>query len=331
VTIDAAAVPAAAEPLLEVRDLVRHFHGKRRRTFGRRTVVRAVDGVSLNIAAGETLGLVGESGCGKSTVGKVILAILAPTAGRVCYRGRELGALPREVLRRRIQMIFQDPLGALDPRMRVGDQICEPLAIFEIGTPADRRHAACEMLDRMGLKAHMFTRYPHELSGGQQQRVVIARALMLQPDLVVCDEPISALDVSIKAQVVNLLARLQERLGLTYLFISHDLSVVRHICHRIAVMYLGQVVETAQRDDLFAGPLHPYTRALISAVPVPDPDVRRHRIILAGEPPSPIDPPSGCRFHTRCPSAGPVCAEVAPVVRTVGSGHTVACHFAGSA
>ncbi len=325
------ASPIAEFPLLEVRDLVRHFRGKRRRPFGRPTVVRAVDGVSLSLAPGETLGLVGESGCGKSTVGKVILDILPPTAGRVLYRGSDTGMLARAELRRRIQMIFQDPLGALDPRMRIGDQVAEPLAIFDVGTPAERRQAAGEMLERMGLKRHMVARYPHELSGGQQQRVVIARALMLKPDLVVCDEPISALDVSIKAQVINLLSRLQQQLGLAYLFISHDLSAVRHICHRIAVMYLGRVVETAVREDLFARPLHPYTRALISAVPVPDPSVRRRRIILNGEPPSPIDPPNGCRFHPRCPSARASCADVAPSVRTVETGHTVVCHFPGDA
>ena len=329
-TTDPAA--ATAEPsLLEVRDLVRHFRGKRRRPFGRPTVVRAVDGVSLSLASGETLGLVGESGCGKSTVGKVILDILPPTAGCVFYRGRDTRAQARADLRRRIQMIFQDPLGALDPRMRIGDQVAEPLAIFGIGTPAERRQTAAEMLERMGLKRHMVARYPHELSGGQQQRVVIARALMLKPDLVVCDEPISALDVSIKAQVINLLAGLQQQLGLAYLFISHDLSAVRHICHRIAVMYLGRVVETAPREDLFARPLHPYTRALISAVPVPDPSVRRRRTILSGEPPSPIDPPNGCRFHPRCPSARASCANVAPSVRTVENGHTVMCHFPGDA
>lgn len=320
------------ETVLEARDLVRHFRGKRRGLLGQRTIIRAVDGVSFTLHQGETLGLVGESGCGKSTVGKVVLNILPPSSGRVLYRGRDITALKpseKSPLRREMQMIFQDPLGALDPRMRIGDQICEPLTIFRVGTKEDRKQAACEMLDTMGLKTHMYMRYPHEMSGGQQQRVVIARALILRPKVVICDEPISALDVSIKAQVINLLSKLQDRLGLAYLFISHDLSAVRHICNRIAVMYLGQVVEMAEREELFSNPLHPYSRALISAVPVPDPSVRRHRIILQGEPPSPIDPPSGCRFHTRCPSAKPKCAEVAPPVQTVGSGHTVACHFAG--
>ncbi|MEW6335015.1 MAG: oligopeptide/dipeptide ABC transporter ATP-binding protein [Thermodesulfobacteriota bacterium] len=323
-----------AEVVLETRDLVRHFQGKRRHFLGRKTTIRAVDGVSFTLHQGETLGLVGESGCGKSTVGKVILNILQPTSGRVFYRGRDISALKAAAepsLHREMQMIFQDPLGALDPRMRVGDQICEPHAIFRIGTEKDRKQAACEMLDLMGLKAHIYTRYPHELSGGQQQRVVIARALILRPKVVVCDEPISALDVSIKAQVINLLSKLQDMLGVAYLFISHDLSAVRHICSRIAVMYLGQVVEMAERTDLFSTPLHPYSKALISAVPVPDPSVRRNRIILTGEPPSPIDPPSGCRFHTRCPIAQPVCSEVVPSLRTFGNGHTVLCHFPGEA
>lgn len=323
-----------AEAILETRDLVRHFQGKRRHFLGQKTIIRAVDGVSFTLHQGETLGLVGESGCGKSTVGKVVLDILQPTNGRVFYRGRditELKAAEKSPLRREMQMIFQDPLGALDPRMRVGDQICEPCAIFRIGSKTDQKQAACEMLDMMGLKAHIYTRYPHELSGGQQQRVVIARALILRPKVVICDEPISALDVSIKAQVINLLSKLQDRLGLAYLFISHDLSAVRHICNRIAVMYLGQVVEMAERGDLFSNPLHPYSRALISAVPVPDPTVRRKRIILTGEPPSPIDPPSGCRFHTRCPSAKPLCAEVVPSLRSFGNGHTVSCHFPGGA
>jgi oligopeptide/dipeptide ABC transporter ATP-binding protein len=322
------------EAVLETRDLVRHFRGKRRGLLGQRTIIRAVDGVSFILHQGETLGLVGESGCGKSTVGKVILNILPPTSGRVFYRGRDIAALKAgrtSPLRREMQMIFQDPLGALDPRMRIGDQICEPLAIFRVGTEKDRAQAACEMLDMMGLKAHMYTRYPHELSGGQQQRVVIARALILRPKVVICDEPISALDVSIKAQVINLLSKLQDVLGLAYLFISHDLSAVRHICDRIAVMYLGQVVEMAAREDLFSTPLHPYSRALISAVPVPDPSARRNRIILKGEPPSPIDPPRGCRFHTRCPSARAKCADVEPLVQTVEHGHTVTCHFPGDA
>jgi len=320
------------EALLETRDLVRHFWGKRRHLLGKKTIIRAVDGVSFMLHQAETLGLVGESGCGKSTVGKMILNILPPTEGRVFYRGCDITALKsaeKFPLRREMQMIFQDPLGALDPRMRIGDQICEPLAIYRIGTKRDRRQAACEMLDMMGLKPHMVTRYPHELSGGQQQRVVIARALILRPKLVICDEPISALDVSIKAQVINLLARLQDMLGLAYLFISHDLSAVRHICHRIAVMYLGQVVEMAEREDLFSNPLHPYSKALISAVPVPDPSVPRNRIILKGEPPSPIDPPRGCRFHARCPFAKPKCVEAVPPVQSVGKGHTVACHLLG--
>jgi len=320
-------------PLLAVRDLSRHFALRGRRWWAPPLQVRAVDGVSFAIAAGETLSLVGESGCGKTTTGRLVLGIERPSSGTVSFNGKTVGSRQDAAWRTRrrdLQMVFQDPLGALDPRMSVGSQIAEPLDIHGIGSVESRQAATAEMLDAVSLPRAMAARYPHELSGGQQQRVVVARALMLKPQLVVCDEPVSALDVSVQAQVVNLLARLQAERGLAYLFISHDLKVVRHISHRVAVMYLGRIVELATRDALFDRPQHPYTQALIAAVPVPDASRRRPRTQLKGDPPSPVAPPPGCRFHTRCPRASAQCAEIMPLLREMESGHHVACHHPGA-
>jgi len=317
-------------PLLQVSDLCRYFRIKSQRLFGQHDNVQAVDGISFSINEGETLGLVGESGCGKSTTGRLVLGILPPTAGKILFEGRDIATFEPEewrATRLDLQMIFQDPLSALDPRMTIGAQIREGLDIHELGTIEERNHKVEEMLDAVVLPRSLAQRYPHELSGGQQQRVVIARALILEPRLIVCDEPVSALDVSVQAQIVNLLSDLQQRFNVAYLFISHDLSVVRHISGRIAVMYLGQIVEEADRDDLFDHPRHPYTRALLSAIPVPDPRVKRDRMILKGDPPSVINPPSGCRFHTRCPFAKPLCSERVPALKAMGSNHRVACHL----
>ena len=318
-----------AEPLLRVTNLVRHFRQEREKLFGQAGRVHAVDGVSFDIAAAETLALVGESGCGKTTVGRVVLGLDEPTSGEVSFAGRPVHALrPREwrAQRQALQMVFQDPLGALDPRMPVGRQIREPLEIHRIGTAQSRAEKVAEMLAAVGLGPDLAARYPHELSGGQQQRVNVARALIVNPQLIVCDEPVSALDVSVQAQVVNLFAAIQRERGVAYLFISHDLKVVRHLAHRVAVMYLGQIVEIAPRESLFERPRHPYTRALIAAVPVPDPDQRRSRALVRGDPPSPIDPPFGCRFHTRCPLAEPICAAQTPPLEVIEGEHRVACH-----
>jgi oligopeptide/dipeptide ABC transporter ATP-binding protein len=322
---------AQSPPLLEVRDLVRHFRIGARALFRRPETVRAVDGVTFRLDAGETLGLVGESGCGKSTTGRLVLGIDRPTSGEIRFDGRSVDRLPAKDWRRMrcdMQMVFQDPYGALDPRISAARQIREPLDIHGIGTPEERSAQVDDMLDAVRLPRPLRDRYPHELSGGQQQRVVIARALVLRPKLLVCDEPVSALDVSVQAQVVNLLAALQRQFGMAYLFISHDLKIVRHICRRVAVMYLGEIVETADRKELFDRPAHPYTQSLISAIPVPDPAVSRTRILLKGDPPSPIRMPSGCRFHTRCPFAEAICAEQKPALREVGPRHHAACHFA---
>ena len=324
------------ETLLEVRGLQTHFQvGTKGVIFGIGAVkqtVQAVDGVDLEIMRGETLGLVGESGCGKSTLGYTILQLEQATSGEVIYDGQSLVGLKRnelQAVRRKMQIIFQDPYSALDPRMTIGNAIAEPLRVHEIVPRDEIQDRVEELLTTVGLNPYFKNRYPHEFSGGQQQRIVIARALSVEPEFIVCDEPISALDVSIQAQIINLLEELQDKFGLTYLFISHDLRVVRHISDRVAVMYLGKIVEQADQDDLHSNPLHPYSQALLSSVPVWDPNAAkdRKRIILEGDVPSPIDPPSGCRFRTRCPIAQPSCADSLPLLREVKENHWVACHL----
>jgi oligopeptide transport system ATP-binding protein len=326
------APPAQAAPLLQVENLTMHFpiyKGVIRRQVG---VIKAVDGINFDIRKGETLGLVGESGCGKSTVGRCILRLYTPTAGRILFDGTDLATLHGEKLRRarpRMQMIFQDPQACLNPRMTVGSIISEPLDEHRAATGKAKRERVQELLDAVGMNPRFADRYPHEFSGGQRQRIGIARALALEPEFIVCDEPIAALDVSIQAQVVNLLEDLQKKLDLTYLFISHDLSMVRHIADRVAVMYLGKVVELAPRDALYSSPQHPYTKALLSAVPIPNPAVeaKRKRIILTGDVPSPARPPAGCRFCTRCPVAIDKCRSVEPEWRALPGGRHVACHL----
>jgi peptide/nickel transport system ATP-binding protein len=322
--------------LLEVKGLEVHFPITEGLLFERRVgAVQAVDGVDLEIERGETLGLVGESGCGKSTASKAILRLVEPTAGSVTFDGQEvtkLGGEDLRRLRRRMQMIFQDPYSSLDPRQSVASILSEPIRIHDLerdGGSVDGR--VRELLEVVGLPAEAGSRYPHEFSGGQRQRIGIARALAVRPDLIIADEPVSALDVSIQAQVINLLEELQEEFGLTYLVVAHDLAVVRHISDQIAVMYLGKIVEVAPSDQLYETPLHPYTIALLSAIPIPDPDVelKRRRILLSGDLPSPASPPPGCRFHTRCPYRQPSrCHDEEPVLRQLGTGHTVACHWA---
>jgi oligopeptide transport system ATP-binding protein len=321
-----------AEVLLRVSDLKMHFpiyRGVFQRQVG---AVRAVDGISFDVFRGETLGLVGESGCGKSTTGRTILQLYKPTAGEVNFDGSDLIKLHGEDLRkmrRKMQMIFQDPYASLNPRMTVAQIVGEPLIAHNVATGREIEERVKHLLEIVGLNPSFVSRYPHEFSGGQRQRIGVARALALQPSFIICDEPISALDVSIQAQVVNLLEELQEQFNLTYLFIAHDLSMVRHISKRVAVMYLGVIVELASRDELYSSPLHPYTQALLSAVPVPDPilDAQRKRILLEGDVPSPANPPSGCRFRTRCPIAEAICAESRPDFREVKPGHFVACHL----
>ena len=324
-----------AEPLLRVEDLKVHFPITAgllaRREIGR---VRAVDGVSLTVAAGETLGLVGESGCGKSTTGLAILRMQPVTGGRIVFEGTDITHTSQNDLRpvrRRMQMVYQDPYGSLNPRMTVADIVAEPLVVHNVGDRASRRDRTAALLDLVGLRPEMASRYPHEFSGGQRQRIGIARALALEPALLICDEPVSALDVSIQAQVVNLLAGLQARLGLSMIFIAHDLAVVRHVSDRIAVMYLGRIVEVATRDQLHARPLHPYTRALLAAIPIPSPAIEaaRERIVVTGEVPSALNPPSGCRFHTRCPNAMERCRVEDPAPTTMEDGQVVSCHLYG--
>jgi len=333
-----AAAPAAApmnetrEPLLRVRGLKKYFPITSGIIFQRETgAVKAVDDINFEVYAGETLGIVGESGCGKSTMGRTVLQLYRPTAGTVTFEGTELSTLKGEELRkmrRRMQMIFQDPYASLNPRMTVGRIIAEPLKVHNVGSAKEQQERVQYLLERVNLNPYFVNRYPHEFSGGQRQRIGIARALALNPSFIVCDEPISALDVSIQAQVVNLLQDLQGEFGLTYLFIAHDLSMVRHICDRVAVMYLGKIVEVAPSDELYSNPLHPYTQALLSAVPVPDPMVerKRQRIILKGDVPSPANPPVGCNFNTRCPVAIDVCFQIEPALEEVRPGHFVACH-----
>ncbi|HSV33565.1 MAG TPA: dipeptide ABC transporter ATP-binding protein [Pyrinomonadaceae bacterium] len=309
--------------LVRVRGLVKHFPVE-----GSLDVLRAVDGVSFEIFRGETLGLVGESGCGKSTAGRCLLRLIEPTEGEIAFDGRDvttMGKRDLRELRREMQIIFQDPHASLNPRMKIGDIIAEPLVIHKIGTKPERRERVAELLRRVKLDPGYATRYPHEFSGGQLQRIGVARALALNPKLIVADEPVSALDVSVQAQVVNLLQDLQKELGLTYLFISHGLAVVEHISTRVAVMYLGRIVEVADAVDLYKNPLHPYTRALLSAIPVPDPKAKRDRIILKGDVPTARNPPSGCRFRTRCPLAIDECARIDPELRELSPGHSVAC------
>jgi oligopeptide transport system ATP-binding protein len=319
--------------LLKVEDLAVHFPMAVGGLLHRRHVpLKAVDGVSFELRAGETLGIVGESGCGKSTLGRAVLRLIEPSAGRVVWLGDDLGTLDAEALRRHrraMQIVFQDPLASLNPRMTVGDIIAEPLITHERHLASDEVKARVqEMLAKTGLLPQMINRYPHEFSGGQCQRIGIARAMILGPRLIVCDEPVSALDVSIQAQIVNLLMHLQRAFDLSLLFISHDLSVVRHISHRILVLYLGRMMELADRDSLYRTPRHPYTRALISAVPIPDPKLERHkrRIVLTGDVPSPLDPPSGCAFRTRCPLAIDRCAREVPPIEQIAPDHQVACH-----
>jgi oligopeptide transport system ATP-binding protein len=323
---------AAGSAILEVRDLVKHFpvrRGMLSRVTGR---VRAVDGVSFTIGAGETLALVGESGSGKTTTGRCILRLHEPTSGEVRFDGVDLLALaPRDMrrMRRQIQVIFQDPFGSLNPRMRVGTIVREPLEIHRLGSGrAERDATVARLLTRVGLDPAMMRRYPHEFSGGQRQRIGVARALALRPRLIVADEPVSALDVSVQAQVINLLIDLQQEYGVAYLFIAHDLALVERIAHRVAVMYLGRIVEVAPVGEIFKNPLHPYTKALLQAIPVPDPDRTRERTVLRGDPPSPADPPPGCRFHTRCPVAVDDCPRVDPPLVEVSPGHRAACHLA---
>ncbi len=311
------------DTLISVRGLVKHFPVE-----GSDDVVRAVDGVSFDIFAGETLGLVGESGCGKSTVGRCLLRLIEPTAGEVIFAGQDVLSLDKKhlrALRREMQIIFQDPYASLNPRMKVGDIIAEPLVIHNQGTKSERRDRVAALLRRVGLDPNYMNRYAHEFSGGQRQRIGVARTLALNPKLIVADEPVSALDVSVQAQVVNLLQELQEEFNLTYLFISHGLAVVEHISTRVAVMYLGRIDEIADAAELYARPLHPYTQALLSAIPIPDPRQKRNRIILQGDVPTPINPPSGCRFRTRCPLAIEECAHIDPELREVAPGHHVAC------
>jgi len=322
---------ANASPILEVRDLKKYFpiqRGLFSRTVGH---VKALDGISFDVHAGEVLGLVGESGCGKTTAGRCILQLIQPTSGSVKFEGQELVGLPRRQmrpLRKRMQIVFQDPYSSLNPRLTVGSILREALTTHKLAKGRAANDRVAELLTRVGLSPSHAVRYPHEFSGGQRQRIGIARALAVDPRLIVADEPVSALDVSIQAQVVNLLRDLQRQLRLTYIFVAHDLSVVKHISDRVAVMYLGMIAELAPSAELYRNPRHPYTVSLLSAIPIPDPDRRRNRIVLKGDVPSPANPPSGCRFHTRCYMAQPVCREEVPLLRQIAPGHWSACHFA---
>ena len=324
----------ASKTLVDVRDLKMHFPLTQGILFQRVIgYVRAVDGISFSIERGQTLGLVGESGSGKTTIGRTIVRLYKPTAGQILFGDKDLAKMEGEELRlarQRIQMIFQDPFASLNPRYTIGSLIAEPMHIYKVASNAEIRERTAELLNVVGLRPEYTDRYPHEFSGGQRQRIAVARAISINPEFVIADEPVSALDVSIRAQVLNLLQRLQKQFDLTYLFVSHDLSVVRHVADRIAVMYLGRIVELADRDELYASPKHPYTKALLSAVPIPDPQIekRRKRIILSGDLPSPVNIPSGCRFHTRCPMAQEICRQVEPLYEAKeGREHYAACHF----
>ncbi|MCU0603764.1 MAG: dipeptide ABC transporter ATP-binding protein [Desulfobacterales bacterium] len=320
-------------PLIDARDIVKHYPILGGVWMKQTGAVKAVDGVSLTIGEGETVGLVGESGCGKTTLGRVILRLEEPTSGEIFFQGRSILGYSRnemQALRREMQIIFQDPFSSLNPRKTVGQIIGEPLLVHGVGSRQERDRRVLELMEVVGLRREHMRRYPHQFSGGQRQRIGVARALALNPKLVVCDEAVSALDVSIQAQVINLLKDLQQEFGLTYLFISHDLGVVEHVSDRVAVMYLGKVVEIAPSKDLYLAPLHPYTQALLSAVPIPDPSLQRPgRIILKGDVPSPIDPPPGCRFHPRCHYAEGLCSEKEPPLSEIRERHWAACHFAG--
>ena len=324
-----------SKTLIDVRDLKMYFPLTQgiilQRTIG---YVKAVDGISFSIERGQTLGLVGESGSGKTTIGRTIIRLYKPTAGQILFQNKDLATMQGESLRqvrRQIQMVFQDPYASLNPRFTIGTLIAEPMQIYKMGSNQELRDRTVELLRVVGLRSEYIDRYPHEFSGGQRQRIAVARALSINPEFVIADEPVSALDVSVRAQVLNLLRRLQQQFNLTYLFVSHDLSVVRHVADRIAVMYLGKIVELSDRDELYASPKHPYTKALLSAIPIPDPKLekKRQRIILSGDLPSPINIPSGCRFHTRCPMAQQICREVEPAFELKeGREHYAACHFA---
>ena len=315
-------------PLIEARNLSKSF-AIGGGFLAKKKVVRAVEDVSLQIQRGETFGLVGESGCGKSTIGRTLLRLYEPTSGQIFFEGSDITKANMRPYRKKMQIVFQDPYASLDPRMTVGDIVGEPLDIYHAyESKAERREKILELLNLVGLNSEHMNRYPHEFSGGQRQRVSIARSMALRPDFMVCDEPISALDVSIQAQVINMLMELQQKLNMTYLFIAHDLNVVRHISKRVGVMYLGSLVEVCDANELYKNPLHPYTQALLSAIPIPDPNVSRsrHRVVLEGEVPSPMNPPNGCKFHTRCPYARDICREARPETIEAGQRHTCACH-----
>ena len=320
-----------SDALLEVQNLKLYYPVKVRQNVLRSETryVRAVDDISFTVNKGETFGLVGESGCGKSTTGKTIVKLLRPTAGDILFEGKSIFARQEEGqdLTTRIQIIFQDPYSSLDPRFTVGRCIAEPMVVHKTGTPQQREERVRQLMKDVGLRPEHYTKYPHEFSGGQRQRIGVARALALNPSLIVCDEPVSALDVSIQAQILNLMQDLQKKYHLTYIFISHNLSVVKHLCDRIAVMYLGNMVEIAGKNDLFDRPAHPYTQALLDAIPIPDPDIPTMQEMLEGDVPSPKDPPAGCCFHTRCKKACPRCAQERPRLREIAPGHLVACHF----